>query len=325
MRGALPIVRKHHYVWAYYLSGWSDKNDKSIWHETSKGNISKDSVKGLSREDDYNKIHALSDRDVAYIELWPSGDSPTLQNFQKSQLDFFKKASSIIDSHVGLEHLKEYAEIKNIAESIKYGLFEKTHTIIENLARPVIDELKAGNVECLKQGKYMTSFCNFLAQQLLRTKKAKKKCLEGMYLLPENTLGVAAFKELYERNWWFLSYKLALNLGYSLHASSTTDHHTFITNKTSIDFITSDCPVINIHESSHGNTVGKPPEKLDLYFPISPKTAYIISSDSRYNKLASSIDEKEVKNLNTRIMQNSHLSIYGTSRDSIKDARQNYR
>ena len=158
-----PVVRKHHYVWAYYLSAWSTENDKSIWHETSKGNISKDSVKGLSREYDFNKIHPLSDIDIAFIELWPSSNSPALQSFHKLQINHFKQVSALIDMHVGLEHLKEYDTLKNISETIQFGVFESAHTTMENLARPVIDELKLGNAKCLEQGKYMTSFCNFLA------------------------------------------------------------------------------------------------------------------------------------------------------------------
>lgn len=321
----LPVVRKHHYVWAYYLSAWSSEKDKSIWHITKRGNISRDSVKGLSREEDFNKIHALSDSDVAYIELWPSGNSQSLQDFHKSQIRFFKKASAVIDSHIGLEHLKIYAELKNISESIQYGIFEKTHTIIENLAKPVIDELKRGNVKCLKQGRNMTSFCNFLAQQLFRTKKVKERCLEGIHLIHGNTESADTLKMLFERNWWLLSYKLALNMGSSLCSTAASDHHIYITNNTNTDFITSDCPVINIHESSGNGTLGKPPVALDLYFPISPRTAYIISSGSSYDELASSIDEETVKHLNNQITLNSHLSIYGTSRESIENARRSYR
>jgi hypothetical protein len=321
----LPVVRKHHYVWAYYLSAWSSEKDKSVWHITKRGNISKDSVKGLSREEDFNKIHALSDSDVAYIELWPSGNSPSLQDFHKSQIQFFKKASTLIDSHIGLEHLKAYEELKNISESIQFGVFEQTHTIIENLAKPVIDELKRGNAECLKQGKNMTSFCNFLAQQLFRTKKVKDKCLKGIHLINKKSDDADAFKKLFERNWWFLSYKLALNMGSSLCSTAASDHHTFIRNNTDIDFITSDCPVINIHESSGAGSLGKSPEALDLYFPISPKAAYIISSENRYNELASSIDEETVKYLNNHITINSHLSIYATSREAIEKARRSYR
>lgn len=323
MKGMFPVVRKHHYVWAYYLSAWSTENDKSIWHETSKGNVSRDSVKGLSREDDFNKIHPLSDIDIAFIELWPSSNSPALQSFHKKQINFFKKVSALIGTHVGLEHLKEYDEIKNISESIQFGVFEQTHTAIEILARPVIDELKLGNAKCLEQGKYMTSFCNFLAQQLFRTKKVKEECIEGMRELAKNTELEKSFSSLVERNWWLLSYRIALNVGSSLCATASTDHHTLITNTTNVDFITSDFPVINLHESS--GIPGKPPEALDLYFPISPKIAYISSPTNQYNELASSIDCETVKRLNIQMASNSHLSIYGTSREAIRNARRGYR
>ncbi|WP_459759590.1 DUF4238 domain-containing protein [Pseudomonas fluorescens] len=321
----LPLVRKHHYVWAYYLSAWSTENNSNIWYVTKKGKVCEDSVRGLSREEDFNKIHKLTDVDASYIELWPSSNSPSLQEFHKSQLAFFKKASSIIDSHIGLEHIPEFAELKNISESIQYGIFEKTHTAIENLARPVLDELKKGNMNCLEEGRHITSFCNFLAQQLFRTKKVKEKSIEGIKLLPESKLDSETFKELFERNWWFLSYKLALNMGHALCAKAPTDHHTLIKNNTSIDFITSDCPVINIHDSMQRQEPGKPPEQLDLYFPISPKIAYIISAENTYTHLSLSIDEKTVKKLNIQINSNSHQSIYGTSQEAVRAARREYR
>lgn len=321
----LPVVRKHHYVWAYYLSAWSTENNSNIWYLTKKGKISKDSVKGLSREEDFNKIHKLTDTDTSYIELWPSSNSPTLQEFHKSQLAFFKKASSLIDSHIGFEHISEFAELKNISENIQYGIFEKTHTIIESLARPIIDELKKGNIHCLDDGRNITSFCNFLAQQLFRTKKVKEASLNGINLLPESDLSPDTFKTLFERNWWLLSYKLALNMGRSLCATAPTDHHTLIKNNTDIDFITSDCPVINIHDSMQRKAPGQPPEQLDLYFPISPKIAYISSAKNTYAELSLSIDEKTVKKLNIQMNSNSHQSIYGTSREAVKAARREYK
>lgn len=325
MQKPLPVVRKHHYVWAYYLSAWSNGNNKNIWHETSKGLIRHDSIKGLAREQDFNKIHALSDKDIFFIERWPGSDSPALQKFHKSQIAYFKKASTLIDCHIGHEHLDKYAELKNLSEAIQFGIFEKTHTAIENLAKPILDDLKLGNTSILQNNQHMTNFCNFIAQQLLRTKKVKDKSLESMQPHTNINPVVKMINEMTTQNWWIISYRLALNLGHSLSSSATLDHHTLIKNETKIDFITSDCPVINIHKSAENQTEGYPPESLDLYFPISPKLAYIISAEDKYNALASGINEKAVKQLNIKIAKNSHLSIFGTSHQSIKDTRQGYR
>lgn len=325
MQNPLPVVRKHHYVWAYYLRAWSSDGNKKVWHETTKGLIRNDSVKGLAREQDFNKIHALNDKDIFFVERWPGSDSPALQKFHKSQIEYFKKVSSLIDCHVGKEHLNTYQELKNLSEAVQFGIFEKTHTAIENLAKPILDELKLGNINILQSGNHMTNFCNFVAQQLLRTKKVKEQSLDGIHANTSTNPELKVFNDLFARNWWILSYRLALNLGRSLSSSAKSDHHTLIKNNTKTDFITSDCPVINIHESAENINPSLPPESLDLYFPISPKLAYIISSEDKYNSLASGIDEEKVKKLNIKMAKKSHLSIFGTSRQAIEESRRGCR
>ncbi|WP_080115876.1 DUF4238 domain-containing protein [Pseudomonas syringae] len=68
-------------------------------------------------------------------------------------------------------------------------------------------------------------------------------------------------------------------MGSSLSSFVRSDNHILIKNDTAIDFITSDCPVVNIHESTKQLKQGEPSEVLDLYFPVSPRLAYIISPE----------------------------------------------
>lgn len=317
-------AKKHHYVWAHYLTSWAKPGSKEIWHETSKGNVACDSVTGLSREFGFNKIHKISNRDVSYLNLWPQGDSVSLQKFKKSQIEYFRIASRFIGCHEGYEHHPEYNALKEISDRAEFGVFEYTHTIIENLARPIIDQLKIGNTAILDSRANTISFCNFLAQQLFRTKKVKELCLRNIRNLPLGNASLEEYRELFERNWWIISYQVALNLGSSLSSSAPTDNYVFIRNSSPTDFITSDCPVINIHDSAYDPEAPyKVPDELELYFPISPKTAIIIAPTDRHNLLANSISEGQVRSLNRKMAQSSFLTVYAASKQAIIDAQSN--
>lgn len=325
MQISAPDVRKHHYAWAYYLSGWSSEGNKKIWQMANSESISNVSVKSLYNEEDFNKITKLSDEDISYIESWPSSNSEALRKIHNSQLAHLKTTSTLIDGHAGLEKSKEYSELKNLSDTAQYNMFERTHTALELLAKPIIEKLKTGNAACLEKPSNMIRFCNFLAQQRLKSNDIREQCFEGFKHLPQNYSDREKHLELFNKNWWLISYRMALDFGHSLSHSAVTDNHTLIRNTTDIDFLTSDCPAINIHESVQSLPKWRPPSELDLYFPISPKIAYVISSSNKYNDLAHTISEKTVKELNIKILQNSKKSIYGNSREAIENVRNNYK
>lgn len=129
--------------------------------------------------------------------------------------------------------------------------------------------------------------------------------------------------KLFEKNWWMISYKMGINFGHSLAQAAATDNHIFIKNETNIDFITSDFPVINIHECAQSPSTKV--DKLDLYYPLSPKFAYIISESDAYNKLNHSIDAETVKKLNLLIAGKAHENVYGSSEQALKDVRASFR
>lgn len=316
----LTTPKNHHFVWGHYLTSWAQPGCKKVWYETSKGKIANDSVTGLSREYGFNKISKLRPIDLSYLELWPSGGSALVQAFQARQLEYFRKASDLIGCHEGKEGTPRYSALKRLSEHMEYGVFENTHTVMENLVRPILDQFKIGNYEILKNEGNTANFCNFLAQQLFRTKKIKEQCFSLLGTLNRRDAVAEEFRELFERNWWFLSYRLATNVGSSLTYSAESDNYVFIENRTSVDFITSDCPVINIHESAGGG-LQNPPTELDLYFPISPKLACIISPSDKYIELGSFISERQVEAFNERMALNSYLTVYATSKQAVKDAQ----
>ena len=317
MSRALQIKRKHHYVWAYYLRQWAS-DERGVWYRSPKNVIAQDSPDGLSQQCDFYKLGELLDKDIEYIQKWPLPENESLREFQESQLQWFSNMSRIVRKTEEFKGKPEYTELKKIAKALEANCFEDTHTAIETLTRPIIQELSRGNVEYLSNKSHMTNYCNYLSHQLFRTKKIRDVTAQAMLKNHNQHELWDEYVELYQRNSWYLSYRHAISLGYSLLSTITTDNHVYIQNKTSVDFITTDHPVNNIHGSTLNPCSISTPTSLDLYYPISPKYAYIISSSSRYNKFSDVITEDEVRHLNRVIAGNAYRNIYATSKAALK-------
>lgn len=323
MGKAGEIKRNHHYVWAQYLRSWAVSNN--IWHIGASGKVSFNSVKGLSKEEGYNNIKALDAEDIQFLKNWPTHDSELLKQFHIRQIAHFEHASFLMNCHIGQEGQPEYEELRRISRETEANVFEETHTIIESLARPILDSLISGDASCLESSKNTTNFCNFLAHQLMRTRKVRDLVMaEQNKIQPKNSVE-ENYIRLFKKNWWLISFLNGSSFGYGLVLGLNQSYRTFITNNTNTPFITSDCPVINIHESGSRKTPLMPPAGMELYYPISPKYAYIIGDTDKYARLSHQINEDEVRDLNLAMVSNAYLTIYANSEKAIKEAKSRYR
>ncbi|NOS75740.1 MAG: DUF4238 domain-containing protein [Methyloglobulus sp.] len=87
-------------------------------------------------------------------------------------------------------------------------------------------------------------------------------------------------------------------------------------NNTSVEFITSDQPVINTYAIGFNET--EAPEELELYYPVSPKLAILITNNIEIrnsNIVVPNINQ--VKNYNRMIIQQSHSQIFTSSKEAL--------
>lgn len=306
------IKRNHHYVWSYYLRSWSSRDNK-IFYISKKGKISCDSVKGLAKEIDFYKINSLNDEDVFFIKKLSSHASTNLQNIHLSQLRYFKNLLDIENIKINSFYQNEQNKLLNI---IKSNTLENTYSIVENLALKVISELVKGNSKIFNEDKNMIAFLYFIGHQVSRTKAFKEKVL--IALKKDGRL-----YSLWEKNWWFISYMLGINLGHSLFQNRKKDNHIFILNNSNLKLITSDSPVINIHPSLKELKEGLAPEYMDLYFPLSPKYGYMINDSDTYNIVGNNIKEDDVLDLNKYIYMKSYKTVFADSEATIRTLKNN--
>lgn len=308
------IKRNHHYVWRFYLKSWAEGNE--LYYISKKGNVSRDSVKGLARETDFYKINPLTMDDVALIKRFSAMSPPFLQAEHDSQLKHFIRLSSV-SNMISSSGCKS-KDLNDIDKAIRHNSLEDMHSFYEDLSVKVIGSLSKGSASVLDNTQHMIAFCSYLGHQMSRTKSFKEKSLTAFKDNPDIAITFPVELKLLERNWWFISYMFGINIGAGLFESKNRNNHIFITNKTDIPFITSDHPIINIHPSACENTSNEGPSNADFYFPISPRFAYMINDSDAYNSLAEGIDSKMVNRLNKLIYEKSYENVFACSSEVLK-------
>lgn len=325
MRKYAQIKKKHHYVWSFHLKQWA--NGKDIYYITKKGNIACDSIKGLSCERGFYKISPLNKNDIEFIRTMSAISDVNLQKQHNKFLSTFVALSHI--SNVCQNSKIKSDEVNNVHLAIMYNSLENLHSGFESGVKPVLEKLHHGASEVLNANQNMVAFCSYIGQQ--RTKTFKEKSLtainRNISASNENNIGISEYRriqKLTEKNWWLLSFMLGINVGYSLYLTRLNDNHIFITNNTNTPFITSDNPVVNIHSSLSALEENEAPEKLDLYFPISPKYAYMINESTEYDSFTDYLSESEVEMLNAKMVEKADETIFGNSNEILKSLKKKF-
>jgi hypothetical protein len=110
----------------------------------------------------------------------------------------------------------------------------------------------------------------------------------------------------------------AMAVAHSLYIDKNKFKLVLLDNNTQTPFLTADQPIVNLH----CNHTGKPPEKLELYYPHSPRKAMLMleSSSSRGDFPLSGVS---VNGYNLMMVKNSYQQVFSNSKEylnSIKDA-----
>lgn len=313
------IKRNHHYVWSFYLKSWATGNN--IFYISKRGKVACDSIKGLAKETDFYKISLLNDKDVEFIKSFSEKSPQLLQEIHMSHLNDFIKLSKISNSISKVDHAP--LELSYIQKVLEHNSLENLHSFIENSAVEVIKRLAKGDSGCLKLKKNMIAFCSYVGHQMSRTKSFKDRSMKAVRSNPDIGEEHKELLDLFEKNWWFLSFMFGINIGCSLYESKGRDNHVFITNDTNHPFITSDHPIINLHSSLESKPERQAPDSADFYIPLSPQYAYMINNSSDYNHLAFSIDIEEVVELNRKMVNKSYGTVFGSSDEVLRTHNKN--
>ena len=87
-----------------------------------------------------------------------------------------------------------------------------------------------------------------------------------------------------------------------------------VDNPTDTPFITSDQPIINLH----ANSTGKTPDKLEFFYPLSPRKAVLLIESSNPARVEPSLSAFAVNSYNVLMLRNSYEQVFSNSAEYLE-------
>lgn len=313
LKKAHQLKKEHHYVWAEYLRNWAIGDIKNnVWFNKVKGGFADGSVRMVAKERHLYQIKPLTEDHIQIIRILSSKSQLHKQHMELLRKFLLVQKREELYQTSGKKSVETEKEI----EAHKHNALENLHTAYESSVNEIISNLINGDLSCLNDNKQLTLFCNYLGQQFARTKTFRDlACL----VMSKNDSNQSKFvHRISTECWWFISHMLGQNFGYSIFLSRKKDNYCLLLNKTIQPFITSDNPVVNVHKNLPNDMVPPQDDQFDLYYPLSPTVAIMISSSHRFPRGKSILTLDDVNELNTKIAQSAYVNIFGCSKESLK-------
>lgn len=307
----LEAKKRHHYVWAKYLTRWGS-GTKSVFYTTKSGKIAHDSVRAIAAEDYLYKVTTLTKEQVDVIKGFSRLSPESLQQQHMSYLSDFLKLQQA--EAIYRQSRVRSQEVEQHLHALKCNLLENLHASHEQAVQPVFEALAAEQIEVLQDNRHMLEFMVFFGHQFCRTKPFRDGVVRS--LARSNAMEICV-ADAVAHTWWFMSYMFGMSFGNSLYLSRHEDKHALLINDTSVPFITSDHPIVNVHPCV-SETAFIAPEHADLYYPISPRIAYIICDSGRFIPGRNAIDETTAVELNSKLASQAMVHIVGSSESAIR-------
>lgn len=310
-RKELEAKKRHHFVWAKYLARWGS-GTKNVFYTTKTGKFAHDSVRAIAADDYFYKTTTLTSKHVEVIKGLSRLSPDHLHQQHMSYLNDFlmmQQAEAVYRKY-GIQN--QEAELH--LHAMKCNLLENLHASHEEMALPVLEALADEQIDVLQDKQYMIEFMMFFGHQISRTKTFRDSAIQ---VQPRGNVMENDVADAMAHAWWFLSYMFGMSIGFGLYADRHNARHALLINDTKVPFITSDQPVVNVH-SCVAETEFDAPKHSDLYYPISPRVAYIICDSERFTPGKNEVDESTAVELNAKVASQAMVHIIGDTAHAIR-------
>ena len=292
-------TKKQHYVWRNYLAPWTQNNTTTgqIWCLRD-GKAFQTSLINVAQENYFYEVKELSqDERNLIIQMVIKNATGVQRDVNEQWLNLYCAPFDYADTMSSLGYfLLGYNNPDDIKQDQAFRKWtieqvEILHGQIESSGLPYISALRQNKLDFWKDENGRDEFSFYLANQYFRTKKIRDALIYAVNKAKEER---KYFHGIRPENMWLpLSFIFATNVG----AHIADDYSAILLLTEDINFIVGDQPVINTHATYDTKTV---PDKLELFYPITPHSALLLTDDSKYTSgqvLQIAPDEVEKYNL----------------------------
>ena len=304
-------IRKQHFVWDYYLRGWSDNGQIHLLRENI---IHRVSTEDVAQKRDFYRLKELTQYEIDLIAACINTFPLECRSAQFKLLEMFcrpYKELALVDELIGLlggVRVDELEEVKLDIDVTLNNLEEELHGSVEGRSTKFIEAARIGQIDFWTDPMEKQKFIHFLSLQMMRTRKVQEDLSALIAMNLPNQPGGSNV-------WGVMKHIIAINISRGIFLDESYGLRV-IYNRSSLPFITSDQPVVNVH--GHGLALEKTPDEFEVYYPISPVMALTMG---KFPSGRVDFDEAEVKEKNDLLFDMSHQQVFSIREDVLERYR----
>jgi hypothetical protein len=306
LQSSNPVKKPHqHHVWQQYLRAWSV--DGAVYC-LQDGRIFCTGTPVLGMKTDFYKVGPLTEEDLKLLHSLLALEKVHPVAREHHEMVLRNILVPILFVERNRSRLNNLSMIDDLLDIHNTNAVDNQHTVIEGQFAPLLARILNEDFSWYENNEDCICFCNFVAAQQMRTRGVKERTITRL----KKRVGLDV-----SRIWDILALIYGFNIGCNLFLERKKRRLIAVRNDTSVPFITSDQPVLNLH--GNGETA---PEIASLYYPISPRLALYLPEPSEENDIPfEDMTAAAATYLNQRIAKACHSQVYAKTADPLTMAK----
>jgi hypothetical protein len=289
---------RQHYVFQHYLRAWAV--DGKVWtRRRDNKKVFNAGTNKVAAERHFYKLQPVTTEDLTLIRLLLINDAPFYVKERCETLIHNMTVPLAIKRAIDPAN-PELEEISAWLDEHIINAEENLQCDVESGLIQALDDMLNGKTDFFLESDPAQEFIHAICFQYMRTKKMRDG-IEAIGPTPVPGSDMKRCGNLY----MLIS---AMRFADALYRRRAQYKIVILDNTTDIPFITGDQPIFNIHATFRS---GAMPERLELFYPLSPKRAMALLELATERSTVLSMNE--VQQFNEMVAWNSHEQVFSNS------------